>query len=268
MHPSSEASLAARRAIVAGNWKMFGSRERVRQFCKALRDAPWHGEAQLLIFPPVGYLADFAAGLGGIGLELGAQNLHEAAQGACTGEISGPMIRDLGGRWVLVGHSECRASRGEDDRTVAAKFAAALRAGLAPILCLGETLAEREAGAAETVVARQLAAVLSGLGADSLGRGAIAYEPVWAIGTGRTATPEQAQEMHAFIRAAICRADEAQARRARILHGGSVKPENAVELFAQPDIDGGLIGSASLEPASFLAIAAAASRPRKEGSTT
>ena len=247
---------------------MFGSRKRVRRFCRALRDAPLDGEVQLLLFPPVGYLADFAAGLGGIGAELGAQNLHEAAEGAYTGEISGPMIRDLGGRWVLVGHSECRAGWGEDDRTVAAKFASALQAELAPILCLGETLAEREAGAAKAVVARQLAAVLSGPGAGRLGRGAIAYEPVWAIGTGRTATPEQAQEMHAFIRAALCRADEAQARRVRVLYGGSVKPENAAALFAQPDIDGGLVGGASLEPASFLAIAAAASRPRKEGSTT
>lgn len=257
------ASPAARRPIVAGNWKMFGSRERVRRFCEALREAPPNGEMQLVIFPPVGYLAGFAAGLSGLGAELGAQNLHQAPEGAHTGETSGAMIRDLGGRWALIGHSERRAGCGEDDRTVAAKFAAALQAGLSPMLCVGETLAEREAGESSAVVARQLGAVLNGRGAGGLGQAAIAYEPVWAIGTGRAATPEQAQEMHAFIRAALSRADQAQARSARILYGGSVKPGNAAQLFAQPDIDGGLIGGASLEPGSFLAIAAAASPARR-----
>lgn len=268
MRPPSEASPAARRPIVAGNWKMFGSRQRVRRFCAALREAPPDAEVQLLIFPPLGYLAGFADGLSGFGAQLGAQNLHEAAEGAYTGETSGAMIRDLGGRWALVGHSERRAGCGESDQAVAAKFAAALQAGLSPLLCVGETLAQREAGEARTVVARQLGAALNGQGAGALGRAAIAYEPVWAIGTGRAATPEQAQEMHAFIRAALGRADEAQAQSARILYGGSVKPENAAQLFAQPDIDGGLVGGACLEPGSFLAIAAAASQARREESTT
>ncbi len=237
---------------------MYGSMERVERFCSALNRAPSGDDVEVLLFPPVGYLQGFVAGLGSARVELGAQDLHVEPEGAYTGETSGRMIRDLGGRWVLVGHSERRAGRGESDELVARKYAAALHAGLAPIVCVGESLDDREAGFAQEVVRRQLDAVVAAVGAEGLGRGAVAYEPVWAIGTGRTATPEQAENMHGFIREAIDDVDETTGRTVRILYGGSVKADNAAELFAQPNIDGGLIGGASLEPDSFLGIVAAA----------
>ncbi|MDE0063817.1 MAG: triose-phosphate isomerase [Gammaproteobacteria bacterium] len=246
-----------RRPIVAGNWKMHGSMERVDRFCTALSRAPAGDGVEVLLFPPVGYLQGFAAGLKSTCVELGAQDLHVEPEGAYTGEVSGRMIRELGGRWALVGHSERRTGRGETDAQVARKCVAALNSGLNPIVCVGESLDERESGFAQEVVRRQLEAVLDAVGAAGLGGGAVAYEPVWAIGTGRTATPEQAEGMHRFIREAIVNVDKATGASVRILYGGSVKPDNAAELFAQPNIDGGLIGGASLEPESFLGIVAA-----------
>ena len=236
---------------------MYGSMERMARFCAALNGARLDTGAEVLLFPPVGYLQGFVAGLEATPVELGAQDLHVEPEGAYTGEISGRMISDLGGRWVLVGHSERRTGRGESDELVARKCAAALSAGLAPIVCVGESLEEREAGFAREVVCRQLEAVLDVVGAAGLGRGAVAYEPVWAIGTGRTATPDQADGMHEAIREAIVRVDRAAGGSVRILYGGSVKPENAAELFAKGNIDGGLIGGASLEPDSLLKIVAA-----------
>ena len=244
---------------------MYGSKERVARFCAALDGASLAGDVEVLLFPPVGYLAGFVAGLESTHVGLGAQDLHVEPEGAYTGEISGRMIGDLGGRWVLVGHSERRTGRGESNELVARKYAAALSAGLTPVVCVGESLDEREAGFAHEVVYRQLEAVLDVVGAAGLNRGAVAYEPVWAIGTGRTASPEQAENMHGFIREAIGRVDEATGRSVRILYGGSVKPDNAAELFAQGNIDGGLVGGASLEPDSFLKIVAATLNRRAAG---
>lgn len=209
---------------------------------------------------PFPYLAQAAASLGGTPIAWGAQTLSEHDAGAFTGEVAGPMLRDFGCKHVIVGHSERRTLFGERDAQVAAKFVAAGRAGLVPILCVGETLAEREDAATEAVVGRQLRAVIDSAEASALGQAVVAYEPVWAIGTGRTASPEQAQAVHAFIRALIAERDTGIAERLPILYGGSVKPANARELFAQPDVDGGLIGGASLVAEDFLAICAAAAR--------
>ncbi len=249
-----------RRPIVAGNWKMHGSRERVARFCERLNQASPANDVEIVLFPPVGYLAHCVEGLATRRVQLGAQDLHPEPEGAYTGEISGQMIKDLGGRWVLVGHSERRICRGESDELVAKKFAAALEAGLRPMLCVGESLGERDAGLAEEVVGRQLDAVLNRIGVAGVNRGAVAYEPVWAIGTGRTATADQAERMHGFIRAAIGRKSGAVGASVRILYGGSVTPDGAAELFRQSNVDGGLIGGASLEPESFLQIVAAGSR--------
>jgi len=207
---------------------------------------------------PFPYLQETAVALAGTAIAWGGQTLSEHEAGAYTGEVSGGMLRDFGCTYVIVGHSERRALYGEDDSRVAAKFAAARRAGLTPILCVGETLAERERGSTEAVVARQLAAVVDAGGAGALAGAVVAYEPVWAIGTGRTATPEQAQAVHAFIRARVAASDRATAAALPILYGGSVKPSNAAELFAQADVDGGLIGGASLIAADFVAVCIAA----------
>jgi triosephosphate isomerase len=209
---------------------------------------------------PFPYLAQVAERLTGTAVAWGAQTLSEHAQGAFTGEVSGAMLAEFGCRYAIVGHSERRQLFGESDSRVAAQFAAAQAAGLVPILCVGETLEEREAGRTEETVARQLDVVLERTGAAALGRAVIAYEPVWAIGTGRTATPQQAQAVHAFLRARIAQSDRATAERAQILYGGSVKPSNAGELFAMPDVDGALVGGASLVAQDFLAIVHAAER--------
>ena len=256
-----------RRSIVAGNWKMHGSREAVAGFCQALREARLGAALEVLVFPPVAYLGLFADGVRDAGVAVGAQDLHPAAQGAHTGEVSGAMIAELGGRWALTGHSERRSEHGESDALVAAKFGAALSAGLKPILCVGETLAQRQAGEAEAVVAKQVQAVIEAVGVDGLAQGAVAYEPVWAIGTGETAAPEQAAAMHGLIRETIAASDAACARSIRVMYGGSVNPHNAAELFSEPDIDGGLIGGASLQAESFLAIVAAAGQ-RGQGAKT
>lgn len=207
---------------------------------------------------PFPYLAQAQTTLTGGPVAWGAQNLSEKASGAFTGEVSAAMLKDFGCQYVLVGHSERRALYGESDALVAEKFAAALAAGLRPVLCVGETLAERESGKTAEVVAKQMAAVLERVGVAALANAVVAYEPVWAIGTGKTASSEQAQEVHAAIRAQIARLDVKVAEGVQILYGGSVKPSNAEELFGMPDIDGGLIGGASLVAADFLAICRAA----------
>jgi triosephosphate isomerase len=240
--------------LVAGNWKMHGNRAANRALLEALvAGAARLRDVECAVCVPFPYLAQAAEALDGSGVALGAQNASEHAQGAYTGEVSAAMLAEFGCRYVIVGHSERRQHFGESDVQVAAKFAAVLAKGMTPVLCVGETLAEREAGRTEATVARQLDAVLERAGRDAFAGVVLAYEPVWAIGTGRTATPGQAQEVHAFLRARL-------PAQARILYGGSVKPENAAAIFAMPDVDGGLIGGASLVAEDFLAIARAAQR--------
>jgi triosephosphate isomerase len=245
----------ARMRLVAGNWKMHGSRASNRALLGSILERPVQG-VECVVCVPFPYLADVAGQLGGSPVGWGAQNVSEHAQGAYTGEVSAAMLTEFGCRYALVGHSERRQLYGESDAQVAAKFAAASKAGLVPILCVGETLDEREAGRTEEVVARQLEAVLE---KAPFGDAVLAYEPVWAIGTGRNATPEQAQEVHAFLRKKVSSGDRIPASGNRILYGGSVKPQNAAAIFAMPDVDGGLIGGASLVAEDFLAILKAAS---------
>ena len=214
----------------------------------------------VLVCPPFPYVAAVAEQARGSSVQVGAQNVSEHEKGAFTGEVAASMLKDVGCEFVIVGHSERRALYGETSAQVAAKFVAAQAAGLTPILCVGETLEEREAGTTEAVVDEQLDAVLDVAGIDALAAAVIAYEPVWAIGTGKTATPEQAQDVHRHIRSRLAAHSEAVAGGIRILYGGSMKGDNAAGLLAQPDIDGGLIGGASLKAADFLAIAAAAAR--------
>jgi triosephosphate isomerase len=248
-----------RRRLVAGNWKMHGSRAANAALVAGVRAALPAG-ADCVLCPPFVYLPDVAAAVAGSPIGLGAQDLSaEAGQGAYTGEVGGAMLRDVGCSHVIVGHSERRARHGESDALVARKAAAALAAGLVPIVCVGETLEERDAGITPAVVGRQLAAVLDECGVGAFRTVVTAYEPVWAIGTGRTASPEQAQEIHALLRGLIASRDATIAGSARLLYGGSVKAGNAAELFAMPDIDGGLIGGASLKVDEFAAILVAAS---------
>lgn len=243
-----------RRTLVAANWKMYGSLAQIEAFNGHIQV---HPSIDAVLFPPAVFL-QAAAGSAPEGLAVGVQDIGIASQGAHTGEIAASMVRELGGQWCIVGHSERRMDQGETDDLVATKAAAALNGGLFPIVCVGETLAEREAGHAEVVVERQLAAVLDRVDLQSLHQAAIGYEPVWAIGTGQTATPEQAQQMHGFIRSQLDAVNASLAEQVRIIYGGSVKPGNAAELFAQEDIDGGLVGGASLDAADFSAIIAAA----------
>jgi triosephosphate isomerase len=248
-----------RRAIVAGNWKMHGSRaENAQLIEELLARFPAQPAATCVLCPPFVYLQEVGRLLRGSHLSLGGQDLCADTQGAFTGEISAAMLKDVGCEYVIVGHSERRLLYRENDQLVARKFGAALGRGLIPILCVGEQLADREAGRTSEVVARQLDVVLELCGAGALEHGVVAYEPVWAIGTGRNATREQAQEVHAFIRARIGARDARIASATRILYGGSVKAGNAAELFAMPDVDGGLIGGASLKADEFLTILAAA----------
>jgi triosephosphate isomerase len=244
-----------RRPIVAGNWKMHGSRaENARLLEGVLSQFPAEGKATCVVCPATVYLSDVARLLRDSGVQLGAQNVSAEAHGAFTGETAASMLVDVGCTYVIVGHSERRALYAESDQLVARKYAAAQGHELIPILCVGEQLADREANRTEGVVARQLDAVLELCGVKSLEKAVVAYEPVWAIGTGRNATPEQAQAVHAFIRARVAAADARIAAALRILYGGSVKAGNAAELFAMPDVDGGLIGGASLKAEEFLAI--------------
>lgn len=247
-----------RTKLVAGNWKMHGSLAANERLLTCVRDAAGTFTAACAVCVPFPYLAQTQAALSGSKVFWGAQNVSHHAQGAFTGEVSASMLLEFGCRYVLVGHSERRTLYGESDALVAEKFAASLQAGLTPILCVGETLSEREAGITGDVVTRQLDAVIAKSGVAALGRAVLAYEPVWAIGTGKTATPQQAQDVHAQIRTHVAAADAAIAQNVLILYGGSVKPGNAQELFAMPDIDGGLIGGAALVAEDFLAICAAA----------
>ncbi len=250
-----------RRPIVAGNWKMHGSRAFVSELLAGIKEGVTACEGvEVIVCPPFVYLDQAASLLEGARVALGAQNLCQVSgQGAYTGEISCDMLRDLGAGHVIVGHSERRNIYGESDALVAEKAIVAAAAGLTPILCVGELLEERESGQTEQVVGRQLDALLQREeGAAALEKSVIAYEPVWAIGTGRTATPEQAQEVHAYIRQRLAQISQNLADGARILYGGSVKPGNAAELFGMADIDGGLIGGASLKAGDFLAICRAA----------
>lgn len=247
-----------RKKLVAGNWKMHGSLQQNALLLDSIKQGVAGLECEVAVFPPYPYLAQTQAFLSGSLVAWGAQSLSEHAQGAYTGEVSGAMLGDFGCRYVLVGHSERRSLFGESDMCVAAKFEAAQRAGLVPVLCIGETLAEREAGATESVVVRQLRAVVDRVGVGAIAAAVVAYEPVWAIGTGVTASPAQAQDVHAAIRRWLSALDGDAANAVRLLYGGSVKPQNAAELFGQPDIDGGLIGGAALVADDFLAICLAA----------
>lgn len=244
-----------RRKLVVGNWKMHGSLAQNESLLAAVKG----GSAQLsrvaiAVCAPFPYLAQLKRELSASSVKWGAQDVHQLEKGAFTGEVSAPMLADFGCTYVIVGHSERRNIYGETSQLVAEKFAAAQRAGLIPILCLGETLEQRESGATEAVVAEQLDAVIALVGVQALGKAVVAYEPVWAIGTGKTATQEQAQAVHAFIRQRVAGHDAQVAQGLVILYGGSVKAANAPELFAMADIDGGLIGGAALIAEEFLGI--------------
>ncbi|HIE5354174.1 TPA: triose-phosphate isomerase [Stenotrophomonas maltophilia] len=247
-----------RRKIVAGNWKLHGSRQFANELLgQVAAELPLDG-VDVVILPPLPYLGELVEEFGATGMTFGAQDVSSNEKGAYTGEVCAAMLHEVGARYGLVGHSERRQYHHESSELVARKFAAALHAGLVPVLCVGETLEQREAGQTEAVIASQLAPVLDLVGADGFASAVVAYEPVWAIGTGRTASKEQAQQVHAFIRGEVARIDARIADSLPILYGGSVKPDNAGELFAQPDVDGGLVGGASLVAADFLAIAKAA----------
>ena len=247
-----------RRTIVAGNWKLHGSRQFATELVgQVAAGLPLQG-VELVILPPLPYLGDLVEDFEGTALAFGAQDVSSNEKGAYTGEVSAAMLVDVGARYGLVGHSERRQYHHESSELVARKFVAAVHAGLVPVLCVGETLEQREAGQTEQVIAAQLAPVLELAGVDAFAGAVVAYEPVWAIGTGRTASPEQAQAVHAFIRGEVAGRDARIADSLPILYGGSVKPDNAAELFSQPDVDGGLVGGASLVAADFLAIARAA----------
>lgn len=247
-----------RQKLVMGNWKMHGSLQGNAALLADLVAGTATLTAAVIVCPPYPYLAQVAALLAGSKIAVGAQNLSEQTAGAFTGEVAGAMLKELGCGYVLVGHSERRTLYGESDALVAAKFVAAQQQGLIPVLCVGETQSERDAAQTGQVVARQIMAVIDLVGVAALANAVIAYEPVWAIGTGKVATPVQAQEVHAFIRQLVAAQDAALAAELQLLYGGSVKPQNAAELFGQPDIDGGLIGGASLLATDFLAICAAA----------
>jgi triosephosphate isomerase len=246
-----------RTKFVAGNWKMHGSLAGNLALLTAVRAGAAGLKAQIAVCVPYPYLAQAQSALAGCNVAWGAQDISEHAQGAYTGEVSGAMLNDFGCRYVIIGHSERRAYYGDTDAVVAAKYAAALKAGLTPIVCVGETLAERESNVTAQVVTRQLDAVIANSGVTSLAKAVVAYEPVWAIGTGKTASPAQAQEVHALIRARVAASDLEVATGLQILYGGSVKPGNAKELFGQSDIDGGLIGGAALVADDFVGICAA-----------
>jgi triosephosphate isomerase len=247
--------LTMRKILVAGNWKMHGSKAMVRDLLEGLLSgSSVNGNADLAVFPSFPYLSMTESMLSDSHIRFGGQTLNPNIKGAHTGETSGSMLVDMGCHYVLVGHSERRAIYAESDADVAKRFKTALEAGLEPVLCVGETQEEREASQTEAVVSRQLDAVLELVGIDAFSRATIAYEPVWAIGTGLTASPDQAQSVHAFIRDKLSSLNVIIGSQIQILYGGSVKGSNAAELFAQSDIDGGLVGGASLTAEDFLAI--------------
>jgi triosephosphate isomerase (TIM) len=243
-----------RTPLIAGNWKMYKTTAAARELARAVVEGAG-GEVQVVVAPPFTALLAVAEVLRGSRVGLSGQDMHHEPEGAFTGEVSPVMLRDVGCSHVILGHSERRHIFGESDEGVARKGRAALAHGLTPILCVGETLAEREGNRTTEVVERQVERALRELSADQVAAGVVAYEPVWAIGTGRTATPDQAQEVHAFIRASVARSHgEAAAAALRILYGGSVKPDNIGALMGQVDVDGALVGGASLDAASFLKI--------------
>jgi triosephosphate isomerase (TIM) len=245
-----------RRPLIAGNWKMHGSPAQVRGWLAAVEAAGPFPAVDVALMPPYPHLS--AAATLSRSIAIGAQDASAHAGGAYTGEVSAAMLKEIGCRHVIVGHSERRQYHAEGDALVAAKFAAVQAAGMVPVLCIGETLAQRDAGETDTVVGAQLGAVIAAAGIDAFANAVLAYEPVWAIGTGRTATPEQAQAVHALLRGVVAASSANIAGSLRILYGGSVKPNNAATLFAQTDIDGGLIGGASLVADDFVAIIRAA----------
>lgn len=254
-----------RRPFIAGNWKMHGSRAENAELIEALLlDLPAQTPLDIAVCPPFPYLWETGRALKSSNVALGAQSVCAEAQGAFTGEVSAAMLKDVGCTHVIVGHSERRTLYGEDDALVARKFLAAQSQGLIPILCVGESLQQREQGQTTAVVSRQLAAVLDIAGVQALQQAVLAYEPIWAIGTGKNATPEQAQEVHAHIRAEVAARDANIAAGIRVLYGGSVKATNARDIFAKPDVDGGLIGGASLKADEFLKICAAAQVHRSD----
>ena len=246
-----------RRKIVAGNWKLHGTRAFATQLVGELAATGAKPGVDLVVLPPMPYLGDLIEDFEGSAIAFGAQDVSSNEKGAYTGEVSAAMLVDVGARYGLVGHSERRQYHAESSELVARKFLAARNAGLTPILCVGETLEQREAGQTEQVIAAQLEPVLALAGVQAFESAVVAYEPVWAIGTGRTASPAQAQAVHAFIRGVVSAHDARIGDCLPLLYGGSVKPDNAAELFAQPDVDGGLVGGASLVAADFLAIAGA-----------
>lgn len=248
-----------RQPLVAGNWKMNGSRDSIKNLLDGIKQGLANvARAEVTVCPPSIYIADVAAQIQGSPISLGAQNVSEQMSGAFTGETAVSMLKDYDCKYSIIGHSERRSLYGETDELVAKKFSVVKEANLVPILCVGELLEERESGNTEDVVARQLDAVINLAGIAALKGAVIAYEPVWAIGTGKTASPQQAQDVHAFIRQRLASHDSAVAEQIQILYGGSVKADNAKELFGMEDIDGGLIGGASLKAEDFLAICTAA----------
>jgi triosephosphate isomerase (TIM) len=249
-----------RKKIVAGNWKLHGSRAFARELLDAVIAQPIGNNVEVVILPPSPFLGELTAAYANSALVFGSQDHDLNEQGAFTGEVSARMILDVGGRYGLVGHSERRQYHEESNELVAQKFAVAKKAGLVPLLCVGESLHQREAGQTEWAIQKQLAAIFHACGTQAFDNAVLAYEPIWAIGTGKTASPDQAQEVHAFIRSELRAHDAKIADSLPILYGGSVKPANAAELFSQPDVDGGLIGGASLVAQDFLAIVAAAAR--------
>ena len=246
-----------RQPLVAGNWKMNGSSQSIRELLDSVVSG-LESKAEVLVCPPAIYVQQVREMLGSTSVKWGLQNVSDKTSGAFTGETSPLMAKDLGCEYAIIGHSERRSIYGESDQDVAAKFCALVDHGVVPILCVGESLEEREAGDTMKVVAEQIERVLQKAGSERLHDFVIAYEPVWAIGTGLTATPEQAQEVHADIRKLLSRVGEEVAQKTRILYGGSMKAANAAELMAQPDVDGGLIGGASLVAEDFKAICHAA----------
>lgn len=247
-----------RRKLIAGNWKMNGSLAANSALLAGIKAELGQPACSVAVCVPAPYLAQCQSELGGSGIAWGAQDVSSHESGAYTGEIAASMLLDFGARYAIVGHSERRSYHGETDEAVAQKAQRAVRSGLVPIVCVGESLAEREAGDTAAVVGRQIDAVLAALESAELEKIVVAYEPVWAIGTGKTATPEMAQETHALLRARLAAKNPAAAGKVQILYGGSMKPDNARELLAMPDIDGGLIGGASLKAVDFLAIVRAA----------
>jgi len=247
-----------RRTLITGNWKMNGGLASNAALLSTLKSELGQSSCQVAVCAPAPYLAQCQQLLAGTPIAWGAQDVSAHEAGAYTGEVSAAMLTDFQCAYVIVGHSERRAYHAESDEVVGRKAARAIAAGLTPIVCVGETLSEREASQTEQVVQRQLEAVLAVVADNDVPRLVIAYEPVWAIGTGKTATPQMAQDVHAFLRARIAARDAASAAQVQILYGGSMKPDNAADLLAMPDIDGGLIGGAALKAADFLAIIRAA----------